>query len=326
MEALVSIVIPVYNAGKYIAESIQSCIDQTYSNIEIIVVNDGSGDDSKNEIDKLVKAYNNIILIDLPHMGKVNAINKGMEKAAGNYVAIHAADDICFPYRIQAQVDLIKKNDAALIFGDMEIVDAGLNKLADSFWAQTEIKPYKKVDIESLLQQNYVSGGTILFDGRIKEKIFPIPEKLLFEDWWIAFVACYYGKIVPTSQKLIKYRQHANNDNASYNNKNIKLLVEKQLRLTARTLNYYNEFENFIIKNENDKNKKEKYIKILKFSNSMNNLILEEKLYKRIRMILGNNICRIGVLSFKNIMKFLLYGLLGKKLLYIKYYFEKLKR
>jgi len=326
MKELVSIVIPVYNAEKYIAESINSCLNQTYSNIEVVVVNDGSDDKTKNIVRDLMDTWDKIKFVDLSHIGKVKAINKGIEQARGNYIAIHAADDVCFPERIMLEVDLIKSTNAVLVYGDMEIVDASLNTLADSFWDYSGIKSSGKTTFEKLLFQNYISGGTILFDAKLKQRIFPIPENLQFEDWWISVIAAYNGKVVPTREKLIKYRQHGSNDNSSYMNKKASLLVEKQLRLVSRTFNYYKEFERYIIENEKDENKKGNYIKILRLGTVTNEMTIEKSLFKRMCLAMIAIKDGISWMNMKSISKFFLYMLLGRNLLFLKYQFFGGKR
>lgn len=324
---LVSILIPVYNAEEYISQSIKSCVDQTYCNIEIIVINDGSIDNSKKEIIKSMNQYKNVRLIDIKHSGKVQALNAGIKYAKGRYIAIHAADDVCFNYRISEQVKILNENrKACLVFGDMEITDDRLNILCDSYWREENIEIPSLRYSEKLLWGNFISGGTMLFKREIINKVFPIPGTLQFEDWWIAFIASFYGEIKYTKKRLIKYRQHLNNENAKYNVTDLKLLVEKQKKLLHRNFEYYNEFEKFInteVHNINDKNR---YINIINSARLISILALTHGFMKRMefsKQIFNKYIFCCG---FRNFGKIVFYTVIGDKVLFIKYRIKLMKR
>ncbi|MCW3789198.1 glycosyltransferase family 2 protein [Plebeiibacterium sediminum] len=104
MNPKVSIIVPVYNASKYIEESLHSLFNQSYSNIEIIAINDGSTDDS---IDILSKYSNKIKIIDQSNMGQCKASNNGLKVATGEYIKFFDADDIMNPNHIELQIKKI---------------------------------------------------------------------------------------------------------------------------------------------------------------------------------------------------------------------------
>jgi len=93
MNELISVIIPVYNAEEYIEKCLRSIINQTYSNLEIIAVNDGSTDNSGKILSELAKEDERIIVIEQENCGVVTARNRGIETAAGKYVAFVDADD-----------------------------------------------------------------------------------------------------------------------------------------------------------------------------------------------------------------------------------------
>lgn len=103
---LVSVIIPAYNAEKYIAQALDSILDQTYSNIEIIVVNDGSTDNSLS----IAKQYssNNVKIIDQPNGGASAARNTGLRMAQGDYIQFLDADDLLSEDKIEKQVSALK--------------------------------------------------------------------------------------------------------------------------------------------------------------------------------------------------------------------------
>jgi glycosyltransferase involved in cell wall biosynthesis len=116
-EPLVSVLLPVFNAEHYIEEALKSIINQTYKNLEIIVVNDGSTDTSLSIIEKLAKQDNRIVIINKNNSGIVNSLNLAIEKSRGKYLVRMDADDISLPYRITTQVDFMEKNQNIDICG-----------------------------------------------------------------------------------------------------------------------------------------------------------------------------------------------------------------
>ncbi|MDE6292213.1 MAG: glycosyltransferase, partial [Bacilli bacterium] len=121
----VSIIIPVYNAENYIDECLDSCINQTYKNIEIICVNDGSSDASLEHIEKYMKTYKNIVLINQENSGVAVARNVGIDASTGDYVMFVDSDDyidanmvfIMISELVKANMDAVKCNvDTTLAF------------------------------------------------------------------------------------------------------------------------------------------------------------------------------------------------------------------
>lgn len=110
----VSIIIPCYNNGHYVAEAIQSALSQTYKDIEVIVVNDGSTDHSDVEITKF---SDQIIYLNQANSGACVARNNGLERASGDFIKFLDADDILEPDCLQAQMAHTHNSDA-VIFGD----------------------------------------------------------------------------------------------------------------------------------------------------------------------------------------------------------------
>lgn len=103
-QKLVSIIISAYNAERYLAQSIESAIRQTYQHIEIIIVNDGSTDTTLNMLEAYAKKDNRIIIINQANQGPSAARNTGFKKAKGDYLCILDADDIMLPIKIESQL------------------------------------------------------------------------------------------------------------------------------------------------------------------------------------------------------------------------------
>lgn len=122
-QPLVSIIIPSYNQGRFIRETIQSCLDQDYRPIEIIV-QDGASTDETVEVLKSFDAPE-LSWVSEPDKGVVDAVNKGLGLARGEILTIQSSDDICLPGAISAAVAALSSNpQAGLVYGDVKHVDA----------------------------------------------------------------------------------------------------------------------------------------------------------------------------------------------------------
>ncbi|RXJ84875.1 glycosyltransferase family 2 protein [Arcobacter sp. CECT 8985] len=114
---MVSVVMSVYNAEKYLDEAIQSILNQTYKNFEFIIINDGSMDKSLDIIDKFKAQDERIIVISRENKGLIASLNEGIKKAKGKYIARMDADDISLPTRFEEQVEFLDKNQDIAVCG-----------------------------------------------------------------------------------------------------------------------------------------------------------------------------------------------------------------
>lgn len=117
-EKMISVIIPLYNCEKYIKRCIESVINQTYKNIEIIIIDDGSSDNSIEIVNELIKRYNTIRIIKQENKGVSSARNAGIENSKGDYIAFLDADDwvesniyeTMINNAIEQNVDIVKCN------------------------------------------------------------------------------------------------------------------------------------------------------------------------------------------------------------------------
>ncbi len=117
-KALVSVIIPVFNCAKYLGEAIESVLEQTYKPIEIIVVNDGSTDNSQ----AVAKSYSNNIKYHYQENSGIGAArNKGIELSKGDYLAFLDADDLWVKNRLEIQMEVLKSSEQVdVVFGHVE--------------------------------------------------------------------------------------------------------------------------------------------------------------------------------------------------------------
>ncbi len=161
----VSVIIPCFNAEKWLAEAIDSCLQQTYPNIEIIVIDDGSTDNSL----EIIKSYGNLISWEsFPHKGGNYARNRAFALSKGKYIQYLDADDYILPEKIERQVQFLEETGADVVYGDWrfrrhlpngksfldEIKIAGsqadiLESLLANWWTALASLLYKRTAVES---------------------------------------------------------------------------------------------------------------------------------------------------------------------------------
>ena len=119
---LISIVIPSYNHSKYICECISSVIAQTFRNFELIIVDDGSQDNSLD----LIKSFNDnrIKLFCQENQGAHHAINRGLQLSSGDYITILNSDDVFYPNRIAECLKAISHENCDLVCSYINVIDA----------------------------------------------------------------------------------------------------------------------------------------------------------------------------------------------------------
>lgn len=168
----VSIVIPAYNHEKYVQDAIKSALDQTYLNTEIIIIDDGSIDNTVELCKKLRKQYSKIRFWEQKNQGAHATINRAIEKSNGDYITILNSDDLYMPDKIERCVNIIKRNsDIEIVYGDVEFIDGNGNLLKEGTSVDWQKRAYtflKKSElmILSILNENFIATTSNLFFSR----------------------------------------------------------------------------------------------------------------------------------------------------------------
>lgn len=195
MLPLVSAIIPAYNAEKTIEDCIKSIVNQTYNNIEIIVINDGSKDNTMNILNKLSSEIKNLCAYTIPNSGPSNARNWGINHANGVYIAFLDADDKWLPNKIEIQVkDLLKNPDIDL-----------LTCMTDAKGGFQKSKRIIEISSKQLLFKNFfLTSGTIVKTKILKVYQFNIKRKFS-EDYllWLTIAFNNY-KCYTTNEMLVR--------------------------------------------------------------------------------------------------------------------------
>lgn len=222
---LVSVIVPAYQSAKYLSEALNSLLRQTYNDIEIIIIDDGSTDETKN----IVAPYllnKKIKYFYINNSGTAKAKNFGLQQAHGQYIQILDADDLLNPNAISEKITFLKKNPQySAVYSDFEYFD---NK------KKQKISPNKRLSFRSaksgslfndLIKGNFLAINSLLISKNIFNHAGLFNENLAHhEDWelWLRFdlAGCTWGFL---NKKLALCRLHETSLSAD----NIKMAASR---------------------------------------------------------------------------------------------------
>lgn len=200
-----SVVLPVYNDERFISKSIRSILNQTFTEFEFIIVDDGSTDNTRKIVDDYARKDSRIEVIHQSNKGEAIARNIAIQIAKGKYIAMQDSDDLSLPNRLEEQLMAIKDLNRDLLATDFYVVDEGDNVIVEN--------AKKRNMITSLLiGSNPICHGTILFK---REKILEIGGYNSFYkispdfDLYLRLID-HKGKISKLDKTLYKYRLRKN--------------------------------------------------------------------------------------------------------------------
>lgn len=263
---LVSVIVPAYNHEKYIKETINGIIKQTYQNIELLILDDGSTDNTLAEVETMrsecEKRFANFFVATKANEGTSRTLGKLIAKAKGKYIFLNASDDIAKPEAISKLADFLEHNpDYVLAVGDNEFINQNSQRIGwdengcEISIEKAEFKTFgeylrkhrKDMDFMTsqfgeyalLIRGNYIPNGFLFATAAAKDIVFT-PEAPL-EDWYLHLQLSKKGKMKYIDEPLFMYRQHTTNTIKN---------VERMLAITQQTLQYERKML------ESDENKK----------------------------------------------------------------------
>lgn len=205
MSIKASIIIPAYNAQAYIAETLESCLKQTQGKIEIIVVNDGSTDGTRNLVEFYQKKDERIHLINQENAGRSEARNRGCQEAQSDILLMMDADDIMAPGRVADTIAAFKKSPRiGIVYGKFQIIDA-----LGSLQGLVDVQPF---DWDRVKKDGftYIGHSTMAFRKSVFKKVQYTSgdyAKHAIDDWKFQVSAYQAGvKFAPIKKILGQYR------------------------------------------------------------------------------------------------------------------------
>lgn len=219
----VSVLVPSYNHGRFVEEAIESALASEVDGIEVIVVDDGSTDDSRERL-RVVSRDDRVRVFEQENRGAHAALNRTLENARGEFLFILNSDDAFPPKRIARLVEELRTHpEAALAASWIQIIDVDGNELGVKEgwhnlppWPPPTGGPYLS-DLGhpalALLETNFVSTTSNLAFRRslVEEHGLRFQPQRYAHDWEFILAACHHGGLRLVPEPLVKYRVHADN-------------------------------------------------------------------------------------------------------------------
>lgn len=240
--SLISIAMCTYNGSRFVKEQLDSILNQTYNNFELIIVDDMSKDDTINIINKYVQKDKRIKFFqNEKNLGFVKNFEKAISFCLGEYIALADQDDIWKKDKLEVFLQEIKDN--ILIYSDAIVIDENSKNLNKEF-IRPEANLVNGKCNKSFIFSNCVSGNTLMFKKELIPYILPIPDTISFHDIWIAFVASTIGTITYTEKSYIYYRRY-NEQVTKHIEKNYNSIFDKFKKKENHWLNFARNVVNY---------------------------------------------------------------------------------
>jgi glycosyltransferase involved in cell wall biosynthesis len=234
-QPLISVVLPAYNAEKYISEAVQSILNQTYPNFEILIYDDGSTDKTIDVINQLTDPRIRLIKKD-KNVGLVDSLNRGIEEAKGKYIARMDADDIAMPDRFFTQIKLMEEDTNIVLCGSW-ISFISENRIGKQPEHHDEIA-VKLITSCAFLHPTVILRRAFLVTNQLRYRTDYFPA----EDYDLWCRISRRGKTYNIPEVLLKYRTHQQQVSSVLSSKQLEItrLIGSQMLNTIVSNHNYN--------------------------------------------------------------------------------------
>lgn len=227
---LVSIIIPVYNGSRFIEKTINSCIEQTHSNIEIIIIDDCSYDDSF-KICSSFKTYKQIKLYrNKENLGLMITNNFGFSKSNGDYIIFLGHDDLLKNNHVEVLLTYFD-NDTSFVHCNSELIDSSENVFGIGVKDKSQIQLTKRIKT-SLVFRNVIHSTGAMINAHIFNNVDCYDlDYTNYGEWLLWIKLANKGKVKYTTDVTALYRRHETNITNTFSNNDIKLDLQKYFNL-----------------------------------------------------------------------------------------------
>jgi glycosyltransferase involved in cell wall biosynthesis len=238
----VSVLVTNYNFGRFVIEAVNSVLAQTYRNLEVIVCDDGSTDDSLERIARAFDGDRRVVYLTQPNAGQAAAFNAAFARASGELVALLDADDLYLPQRVARVVEHFRASPGlGLLSHQLRVVDEELRPLRSAFPAKLD-EGWLGTGPSAVGAFSKAPSSGLTIHRAVAERVFPLPPDFrICADAVIARRAAVLSRIGALHEVLALYRQHAANNYGA----DIPLTAEaagEKLALARRTLDDHRSF------------------------------------------------------------------------------------
>lgn len=232
--ANISVIIPAYNAAKYINKTIQSVLEQTYLDWELIIINDGSTDATLEQISQIsdprLKVFN------FPNAGVAISRNRGMNQASGEYIAFLDADDLWTPDKLASQLSALKANpQAAVAYSWVDYIDESEKFLYPGIHTRINGDAYEQLLVRNILENGsnpLIKKSACIAIGNFEQSLTPA------EDWdfYLRLAKNYAFVTVPLPQILYRISTNSGSTNVEKMEQKILQVLDKAYNQAPESL------------------------------------------------------------------------------------------
>jgi len=217
---LLSVIIPSFNHGRFVGRAIESVLSQRYRPLELVVIDDGSTDDSRTVIQAAVDEHeiDNVVFETQDNHGAHHAINRGIELSSGAYLSILNSDDFYCNHRFETLMPIALTAGSGVVFSGVRFVDDnGRERSTDDSWPQwyarciEETSRLPTTGYRLLVHNFSVTSGNFLFRRELYETLGGFCEHRFAHDWDFLIRSVYHVEPVFVPEPLICYRVHGGN-------------------------------------------------------------------------------------------------------------------
>lgn len=237
---LISVIIPVYNGEQTIRETIESVLQQTCSDFELLVINDGSQDSTL----EIVSSFQDerLKIFSYPNAGLAASRNRGIDRASGDYISFIDADDLWTPNKLESQLKALQENSkAAVAYSWTDYI----NELGQSLNQGSHMKVNGDVYAKLLLIDFIASGSNPLIRRQALLEVGGFDESLTAaEDWdmWLRLAARYHFACVPSPQVLYRISVNSMSSNVDKQETESLQVIEKAFSQAPNSFAYLKPF------------------------------------------------------------------------------------
>lgn len=295
---LVTIIIATYNGELYLIEQLESLLNQSFKDYQILIADDASTDNTFNILKEYAEIYHNINIIqNEKQLGFVTNFEKLLISSETKYIAFCDQDDIWHHNKLEKAINSLEnigRDDTPLLFhSDLRVVNGEKKILFNSFFQMRGYSFSNNRSVDIMLGRSGIMGNSMVINKVLKDKVLPFPKELVVHDYWIALVNELFGQRITLDEPLLDYRIHDSNCSNSIKkiteNKLLKYFFDRKLKLPyheiKRELVIQNLLERFILE-ERDNVLIEKFLDYLFFK--------KNKIYL-ISILLKYNFFRVGI-------------------------------
>lgn len=255
---MITVLLATYNGEKYLSEQLDSLLGQSFNNFKILIRDDGSVDGTKAIIDSYCEKYpDKISVIEGEKTGSAcRNFFKLVDAVNDDYIMFCDQDDVWLPKKIEktfkkmSEVESEAPGLPVLVHSDLKVVDKELNVLSDSFFEFQAISP-ERDKLNNLLVQNNVTGCTVMINREMLKLAKEAPKTCVMHDWWLALLACCFGRSAYIKEPLMLYRQHGNNQVGAKKATGLTFIINKfktRKNVAQNYRNLYSQAESLLIR------------------------------------------------------------------------------